>query len=154
MDALDSESDEDVSEELFGTNINLLNTDDASESEASGEEGDGTSASAIHGCFSDEIKRQVVADIVELNKSAGDWKVNGFKCRKKPLEVFLHSLGLSFLLQSLLEANVCSTQVFSTLAKKPRVSFWSLLALRTTIYTNLTLSYLSMKNQVGQTSHI
>ena len=112
MDALDSESDEDVSEELFGTNINLLNTDDASESEASGEEGDGTSASAKHGCFSGGIKRQVVADIVELNKSAGDWKVNGFKCRKKPLEVFLHSLGLSFLLQSLLEANVYSTQVF------------------------------------------
>ena len=38
--------------------------------------------------------------------------MNGFKCRKKPLEVFLHSLGLSFLLQSLLEANVYSTQVF------------------------------------------
>ena len=59
MPTLDSESDEDVSEELFGTNINLLNTDDVSDSEASGEDGDGTSASAIHGCVSDEIKRQV-----------------------------------------------------------------------------------------------
>ena len=41
MPTLDSESDEDVSEELFGTNINLLNTDDVSDSEASGEDGDG-----------------------------------------------------------------------------------------------------------------
>ena len=150
MPMLDPDSDEDVSEELFGTNINLLNTDDASDSEASEEEGDGTGASTRPGHISDGTKSQVVADIVELNRSAGDWKVNGFKCRKKPMEVFLHSLGLSFLLQSLLEANVYSTQVFLDIGQEATSALLeSIGATDNDIYKFNTVLFTN-ENQVGQ----
>lgn len=147
---LDPDSDEDVSEELFGTNINLLNTDDASDSEASGEEGDGTSASARPGHISDGTKSQVVADIVELNRSAGDWKVNGFKCRKKPMEVFLHSLGLSFLLQSLLEANVYSTQAFLDIGQEATSALLESIGATDNDIHKFNTVLFTNENQVGQ----
>jgi predicted O-methyltransferase YrrM len=103
--------------ELFGININNLNIEDISDSSdaSTREENDNKIFEATAGGTSNENNFNVQKPITrtnEINHNAGDWKMNGIKCRSKPLELFLESIGLSFFLQSLLDANILTTQNF------------------------------------------
>eukprot|EP00943_MAST-04B_sp_MAST-4B-sp1_P001148 g1148.t1 len=109
--------------ELFGININNLNIEDISGSSdaSTGEENDNGIFEAMAGETSNQNNFNVQKSIPrsnEINHNAGDWKMNGIKFRSKPLELFLESIGLSFFLQSLLDANILTTQNFLDLGKE------------------------------------
>ena len=120
---LSSSDEEDLTMEMFGTDITKLNIEDQSESSdanSSDEEHDEDKKTPAYIYNMNEKQRN---NVKEINNSAGDWKINGMKFRNKTLELFLESIGLSFFLQSLLDANILSTQNFIDMGTDRTVQF-------------------------------
>ena len=82
---LSSSDEEDLTMEMFGTDITKLNIEDQSESSdanSSDEEHDEDKKTPAYIYNMSEKQRNKVK---EINNSAGDWKINGMKFRNKTL---------------------------------------------------------------------